>query len=299
MSLAEQLVAALADRAAPPDDRAELDEILAAELDEILAAALAAARAAWPTVKVAPERFVRHLAGRLPPGQPAAAVRAMRTADLYLACACCDGDPEALRAFDTAYRRDVHAALAGLRLGAAEIDDLTQVLRARFFVGEDGAAPKIADYAGRGQLRGWVRAAATRTGLSHIEARRPEVPLDEGLFDHVGSTGDPELDHLKRRYRSEFRRAFEEALASLAPREQTLLAQSFVDELSIDQIGVIHGVHRATAARWIVKAREALLSATRGKLCCLLDVDRFQVDSIMRFIASQLEASLGHLVRGR
>jgi RNA polymerase sigma-70 factor (ECF subfamily) len=291
-SLAEKLVAALADRGAPPDDRAELDEILAA--------ALAAARAAWPTVNVAPERFIGHLAGRLPPGQPAAAaLRGMRTADLYLACACCDGDPEALRAFDAAYRRDVHAALAGLRLGAAEIDDLTQVLRARFFVGEEGAAPKIADYAGRGQLRGWVRAAATRTGLSHIEARRPEVPLDEGLFDHVGSTGDPELDHLKRRYRAEFRRAFEEALASLAPREQMLLAQSFVDELSIDQIGVIHGVHRATAARWIVKAREALLSATRGKLCWLLDVDRFQVDSIMRFIASQLEVSLGHLVKGR
>lgn len=292
ISLAELLVAALADRGAQEDD--------CAELDEILAAALAAARTAWPTVTVEPDRFVRHLAERLPSGQPAAAaLQGMRTADLYLACACAGGDPEALRVFDAAYRRDVHAALAGLRLGAAEVDDLAQVLRARFFVGEGGASPKIADYAGRGQLRGWVRAAATRTGLSHIEARRPEVPLDDGLFDHVGSTGDPELDHLKRRYRAEFRRAFEEALASLTRREQMLLAQSFVDELSIDQIGVIHGVHRATAARWIVKAREALLSATRGKLCWLLDVDRFQVNSVSAFIASQLEVGLGHLVKGR
>ena len=293
MSLAEQLVAALVERGAqPPADREELAAILAAEL--------AAAQAAWPTVTVTPERFVRHLAERLPLEQPAAlALSGMRTADLYLACACAAGDPEALRAFDAAYRRDVQAALAGLRLGAAEVDDLAQVLRARFFVGEGGAAPKIADYAGRGQLRGWVRAAATRTGLSHLDARRPEIPLDEDLFDHVGSTGDPELDHLKRRYRAEFRRAFEDALAGLTPREQMLLAQSFVDELSIDQIGVIHGVHRATAARWVVKAREALLSATKGNLRRLLDVDRFQVDSIMRFIASQLEASLGHLLKGR
>lgn len=265
-----------------------------------LADALAAARAAWPAVHLEDARFVRHLAERTPAGSsPTEALAAIRTDDLYLACACAASDPAALRAFDGAFARDLRAALAALRLSAAEIDDLAQTLRARFFVGLDGTRPKILDYAGRGRLRGWVRAAATRTGLNHLDARRPEVPLEGGLFDHVPSSGDPELDHLKRRYRAEFRRAFEEALAALTPREQMLLAQSFVDELGIDQIGRIHGVHRATAARWVVKAREALLARTRANLRALLDVDRFQIDSIMRLIASQLDASLGILLRAR
>ena len=202
-----------------------------------------------------------------------------------------------MRAFDAAYARDLRGALAGLRLGQADVDDLAQVLGVRFFVAERGGAPKIADYAGRGSLRSWVRAAATRAGLSHLQARRPDVSLDDGLFDRVPSTGDVELDHLKQQYRADFRRAFEGALADLSPRERTLLAQSFVDELSVDEIGALHGVHRATAARWVIKAREALLAGTRANLRRSLDLDRFQVDSILRFIASQLDASLGLLLR--
>ena len=290
-ALAEVFVAALAESGARTADHAELAEAL----DAIVAAA----HAAWPSVEQPAERFVCYLAARVPrDGEIADALRAMRTDDLYLACACASADPTALKAFDGAFGRDLGGALASLRLRSAEIDDLAQVLRTRFFVGLDGT-PRILDYAGRGRLRSWVRAAATRAGLNHIEARRPEIPIDDGLFDRVASTGDPELDHLKRRYRAEFRRAFEAALAALAPRDHTLLAQSFVDELSIDQIGVIHGVHRATAARWVVKAREALLAGTRANLRSLLDVDRFQIDSIMRLIASQLEASLGLLLRDR
>jgi RNA polymerase sigma-70 factor (ECF subfamily) len=294
--LAELFVAGLAENGnlpAPSDeDRAELERILAD--------GLAAARAAWPSVEQPAERFVRHVAERVPRDVPLGdALRAMRIADLYLAAACAGGDPAALKAFDDSFAREVRASLAGLRIGAAEIDDLTQTLRERFFVGLSGGAPKILDYAGRGKLRGWVRAAATRAGLNHLDARRPELSLEDDLFRQVPSTGDPELDHLKRRYRAEFRRAFEEALASLLPREQTLLAQSFVDELTIDQIGMLHGVHRATAARWLIKAREALLAQTKANLRRMLAVDRFQLDSIMRLIASQLEASLGLLLRNR
>jgi RNA polymerase sigma-70 factor (ECF subfamily) len=295
--LAELFVAALAGTDVPPAPLVEPDR---AELDEALATEIAAARAAWPSVDEPTERFVRYLAERAPrAASPVASLRAMRTADLYLASACARADPAALKAYDDGFSRDVRGALASLRLGAAEIDDLAQTLVARFFVGLDGSRPKILDYGGRGKLRSWVRTAATRAGLDYIEARRPEVPLEDDLFDHVPSTGDPELDHLKRCYRAEFRRAFEQALASLLPREQTLLAQSFVDELSIDQIGRLHGVHRATAARWVVKAREALLAGTRANLRALLDVDRFQIDSIMRLIASQLEASLGTLLKSR
>src|SRR5262245_58926785 len=69
-----------------------------------LAAALAAARAAWPDVAVAAPAFVAFVAARLPAGHSAVAgLVALRTSDLYLACACSAADPAAVRAFDRSF----------------------------------------------------------------------------------------------------------------------------------------------------------------------------------------------------
>jgi RNA polymerase sigma-70 factor (ECF subfamily) len=96
-----------------------------------------------------------------------------------------------------------------------------------------------------------------------------------------------------REYASEFRTAFKETLHRLDSRERTVLRYSALDGLSIDEIARLYSVHRSSAARWLVKARTDLLEGTRSRLMTKLDVTPEELDSILRLIQSQLDASLG------
>ena len=103
---------------------------------------------------------------------------------------------------------------------------------------------------------------------------------------------DPMLAELKARYRSELADAFRAALAELVPRDRTLLRYQMIDGLSIDEIGTIYRVHRATAARWLVGIRDKLVDNTRGRLAAKLGVDTQEAASIVRLVQSQLDVSV-------
>jgi len=100
------------------------------------------------------------------------------------------------------------------------------------------------------------------------------------------------LAELKARYRSELADAFRTSLAELAPRDRTLLRYQMIDGLSIDEIGAIYRVHRATAARWLVGIRDHLVADTRGRLAAKLGVDTEEAASIVRLVQSQLDVSV-------
>src|SRR5262249_34127333 len=114
-----------------------------------------AARAAWPGVEVDEDAFARWVNER---GDPAV----LNTRDLYLACACHRGDAAALAAVDARFASTIDAALASIRLRDEAGDDIRQRLRTKLFVGERA---RIVAYSGRGELGGWVRAAAVREGI--------------------------------------------------------------------------------------------------------------------------------------
>ena len=69
------------------------------------------------------------------------------------------------------------------------------------------------------------------------------------------------------------------------------------DDLSIDEIGVLYGVHRATVARWIASVRESLFELTRRALISRLSIDEGDVDSVLRMIDSQLDISIERVMR--
>ena len=108
-----------------------------------------------------------------------------------------------------------------------------------------------------------MRITATRELIRHQRKRAREAPSDRPLDEALGDAGDPLLSHLKAEYRTEFAGALREANAELDSETRTLLRQQIVDQLSIDEIGAAFGVHRATAARWLLRARGALVTATR------------------------------------
>ena len=130
--------------------------------------------------------------------------------------------------------------------------------------------------------------------------RNPELADDRWLAELASPADDAEIAHLKRLYRSEFRTAFQGALTALTGRERNMLRYRYLEGLSIDQIGEIHGVHRATVARWIKKAQETLMGETRARMMEDLVVDPDELESILRLVRSRLEVSIRtHLAPSR
>lgn len=259
---------------------------------------IAAARVAWPTVALANERFVGYLRERLPAGiELEAALRQLHTSDLYLACACADGDPGALAAFDDHCLSIVDLALRRLRMDADAISEVKQRLRGTLLVAERGS-PRIAGFAGRGDLRRWIRVLAVHEAFAVLRhARRHVAPDEDRLVELVARGASPELDYIKRVYRREFELALREGIQALSDRERTLIRQHFLDGVTIFQLARLHRVHRVTAGRWLEAARDTILATTRARLVTRLDVAPGEIESIIRLVLSQLELSLRPLFR--
>jgi RNA polymerase sigma-70 factor (ECF subfamily) len=217
--------------------------------------------------------------------------------DVQLAAACLAGDAAALAEFERDVLASARGAIRSIETNDSFVDEVFQRLRASLFVGEQ---PRIADYAGRGPLRAWVGVAAVRTALMmrRSQQRAREVPIEDDWSGALAliSTGNPELDLLKRQYADAFAEALRSAVAALEPRLRTVLRMSFVEGLSIDEIGAVYAVHRATAARWIQRASGEVFEHTRGQLAERLQLSPTELDRVTALVQSQLDVSLSQLL---
>jgi len=249
-------------------------------------------RRAWPGLRVADERLRAFLAARVPDDLPAEDVRAE---DLVLACGCAAGDSVALAAFLSVFDPHVRAVLGRLTASATLREEASHQLAAHLFVAAPGAEPRIAGYTGRGSLLAFVRVTAVRLALGLVRggALIEHETLDDEILD---DRADPELVAMKELYRDEFKIAFAEAVAGLPPRERTLLRYCLVDGLSIDRIGALYGIHRATAARQVADAKNRLAAATQRALMDRLNLEPSDLDSVMRLVMSQLDISVKRLL---
>lgn len=269
-----------------------------AALNPLLAEVIAAARVAWPTVDLPTEHFASYLADRLPDSDDLEdTLRRIHTSDLYLACGCALGDPNAHSAFETRCLTVVDRALPRLGMGANVVSEVKQRLR-RILLVDDGGPPRISEFAGRSELNRWVRVIAVHEALGIARQARRHAELDrDGLAHAVLVNEDPELDYLKRLYRREFELAFGEALQGLRDRDRLLLKQQFLDGLGVNEIARLYRVHCATVFRWLEHARTAMLSTTRALMMTKLKIPPAELDSIMRLISSRLDMSMRLLFR--
>lgn len=288
--LSESLLSAM-----PPGDG---HDALAADssLESTLAARLAEARSAWPGVSIAGPDFMAHVGARLP--ADGADLARIRFADLYVACAAARGDAAAVAALDERTRGTLSDSLRKMRLAPEQIDDVLQGLRRILYAGDEIAPPRIGEYAGQGELVGWLRVSATRAALKLLRREKREVPDEEAALAERATDGDPELHYMKALYRDAFKAAFQDALDSLDAREKNLLRQHVVDDLSIDDLGALYKVHRATAARWLSSARETLLARTRTAFMKRARVSGAECESVLRLVQSQLDATIRRRLEG-
>ncbi|MCC6748898.1 MAG: sigma-70 family RNA polymerase sigma factor [Deltaproteobacteria bacterium] len=263
-------------------------------LEARLTQGLAACRAAWTTFSVEPDRFLPYLAERIDDGTLAEeALDPSRLEELYLACACAQGDSQAIASLEARFLTGLGPPLRRLALSDAAIEEATQALREQLFVAHGEERPLVASYSGRGSLGAWVRVIAIRTALKLLRRGQREIPVEEEVLQALPlPEEDPELGLLKRFYRSEFKEAFAEALASLPPRELVVLQQHYLDGLTTYQLGELYRVHQTTVARWLTKARDTLLAQTRETLMQRLRVGDEECESILRLITSHFEITL-------
>lgn len=258
---------------------------------------VATAREAWPKVALDEDKLAAFIGPRLTGSDLATAIAAAHAADLALAAMCAAQEPTAHAAFDSVLT-EVDAA--GISTNATKdlVQDVKQVLRVQLLVPKDGKPAGIDGYRGKGPLRGWVRITATRELIRHKKKRARELPIDRSLDRLLTSGIDPALAALKAEYRAEFAVALREAIDDLTAEDRTLLRQQIVDDMSIDAVGAVYGVHRATAARWLNRARAALVAATHTRLAARLKLPVDQIESVIRLVSSQLDASVIRYLRG-
>ena len=287
MTLGARLIALL-------DDPAAREQVAAMpDLDVTLADQLADARATWPGVELADDTYLHHVATAVRERAAESSERVLRTlpaADVYLAAGCAAGDARALAAFRAALVPPLRDLLGRLGATPAALDEIEQRVLELLFVAEPGGRAQIATYTGRGRLRSWLRSVGVRTGRRMLGLASTPPADDVDRLPHA--VDDPQLEFLRAEYAGPFRSAFKAALAGLSERQRNLLRQYHIDELTIDELGALYHVNRATAARWVVSARATLLDATRAQLATDLAIPSSEVDSIIRLVRSRIDLSL-------
>ena len=256
--------------------------------EDPVAAAWQRCRDARPEVVVPLDQFRTYLAERRPADVTLAEQLTWCLDDLYLACACCAGDRAAVVAAERELVPVIDAALT--TWDSTVRDETRQKLRAALLVDHASRGPLLAQYTGRGKLTRWIRVIATREAGKTRRADLAQMPVDDdALFDAVVPPTDPRLSAIRRDAATVFKVAFLAALGELERRERTVLRLHVSDGLSIDEIAPIFDVHRATIARWIAAAKDAVLAGTRKRLMKDLKIDGDEVDSLIRLVGSRIE----------
>lgn len=209
--------------------------------------------------------------------------------DVGLAIACTRGDRAALAAFEALCTRAVPPVVG--RFGGPElVAEVTQQVRTRLLMAQDGAVSRLAGYRGQGSLARFIQAVAVRSALNLLESdgRHPPPDGDAALIDTPAGGDDPELAAIKRRYRTEFKEAFAAAMGTLEEASRNALRLYYLDGLTLADLGSLYGWSVPTASRRLAAARAALLEATRATMKERLRLDTRELDSVLRLIESRL-----------
>jgi RNA polymerase sigma-70 factor (ECF subfamily) len=270
------------------------------ELAELLVALCAAVHREHPELEGAIDdrALIGALAAHAPADGVAAYLERCHPGDLALAQTASRGHPAAIAVIERTHGGMLDAICGRYASPGHSIADLRQIVREKLYTAAPGERPRLAEYAGRGELASWLRITAVRTliDLSKRKDRAREAPdTDAGLA--MPDPGDLALEVIKAEYRAAVGAAMRDAAARLDLADRHLLHQHFVAGLSVDELGVALGIHRATAARRVARARGAYVDAVRALLADRLQVPRDELDGVIGLVASRLDISIPGLLR--
>lgn len=242
-------------------------------------------RAAYPDVQAVPDALDTIVGD----------VAALRTTeldhvladDVFVVCAALTGDSRAQAAVEK------RLLVAAQKTGAPHVGELVQRCWIRLFV-PDAGPPRVLRYVGAGSLDGLFRVTATRLALNAVRDTRANDTLESALEpESLDAPLDTQLAT------AELKQVFKDGLAAavgdLQDDERLVLRLHLVDGLSIDRLSKVLGVHRATAARRLERARNRVASHIHRTMTLQLG-DKGVRDSLLRGMRSQLDLSLSRIL---
>jgi RNA polymerase sigma-70 factor (ECF subfamily) len=221
--------------------------------------------------------------------QALAFYRTLHLRDLALARACCLGIDVAWEYFIHRYRERLYAAALVLARNESIARELADSIAGDLF---DSAAEirssKLASYAGRGSLDGWLKAVLTHAYIDQYRCERRVVSLDCHrdflnaicIGDGVARAADPRLNE-----------AMEEACRERSPEERFLLSSYFFDRRTLAEIGGMLGVHESTISRRMDRLLRGLRMGITRNLRAK-GMSRRQIDELLRADVQTLNLDL-------
>jgi RNA polymerase sigma-70 factor, ECF subfamily len=237
-------------------------------------------------------------------------LQSVKAEELCLALACQNGNEEAWRDFDRAYRPGMEAAARSLTKDEAEAEDLAQSLIGDLYgVRQEGERriSKFGHYAGRGSLGGWLRAVVYQTFIDRKrQTARLEQVAEDTEFERLASTVENPLVSAPPRPDAiedvRLRQATEEALAqgfaALEERDRLLLNYYYFEDLTLKQIGLLMHVHEATISRWLQRAQKQARHKTEQILQKSYGLKRAEIAECLQ-LAARTEIDVRSLLKER
>lgn len=202
-------------------------------------------------------------------------LRSLRVRDLALAIACARGLEQAWRAFFEQLREPLRAA--GRSLAGARGEELADALFGELY--QERA--RLASFAGRSSLAGWLRAVLYQTYIDRLRAEKKQVSLEEreeaGEPPPAAPAGHDPAEQAQ--YERIAQQALESALARLPPRQKLLLDFYYFHGLTLREAAALVNVHEATASRELERARTKL----RASLAEILKKEHRLKDEEVRY----------------
>jgi RNA polymerase sigma-70 factor (ECF subfamily) len=247
-------------------------------------------RAAHPKLAVSEAAFGKALA-RAKASPSFTAPDALAVADLYLACACAEGARGAAAAFERRFAKTIRRAASRVLPTRDEREEAEQRARQEILTGVDGAAPRIVEYLGNGPLDAWISVAAIRVAISLGRSESAERRLRaRALAEATGVDGERLLKN--EDIRREIEPAVSAALGRLPSRDRLILGLFLVSGMTLQAIGKSLGITHQAVSKHLAKSRDAILADIRGTVAERLKISTDELMSIMRLVASQLDASI-------
>ena len=264
-----------------------------AETDEVTAAVMTAGALRWKHLALDAHSLSRYLSER---SLSRELVTPALAGDLFLACACLNGIPGALEAFQLTFEPIVSASARRFDKSGALTEELGQLLAELLFVGKDGRAARIGDYKGRGPLSGWVRTCAKRAALRLSKVDNPERLLtSDALAEEISDTCDQELVLLKSHYGELFRQELVTALSDLEAKDRMLLQLHLVAGLSTTRIAKMYHLNQSSISRQLQRAANAVFALIKQRVHERLGVATAELESMLELARSHIELTLSNM----
>ena len=209
---------------------------------------------------------------------------ALHADDLCLVIACEHGDDGAWCDLMTSYGATVLQEARRLTRREDTADELVGSIWAELYGlrrDEAGrASGKLAYYSGLGSLGGWLRAVARQVFVNRYRQNMRFTQLSEetdlnSQMSGGGSIEDgprrvcfenPERSLERSQVNTHILAALSKAIQTLDPEDRLLLALYYFDDLCMEEVGKVLGVHQATISRRLAKLHLQLRRRLKGIL---------------------------------